>query len=75
MQNTIEIENRDDIIRDGNSKAILKTNLGEKTAWLLKKERNNKIFQNEIEINSMKNEINEIKDMLLEIKNVLKANK
>ena len=33
MKETIEIENRTDIVRDTNSKAILKTNLEEKKRW------------------------------------------
>ena len=71
MNNIISIENREDIIRDGNSKALLKTNLEEKLAWLKKKERNNKVSQNENEINIMKEELNEIKNMVSEIKNIL----
>jgi hypothetical protein len=70
----IRINEREDIIRDENSKALLKTDLAEKKAWLLKKDRNNKIFRNENEINNMKNEINEIKQMVLEIKDILRTN-
>ena len=58
MSNTISIENRKDIIRDENSKAILKTDVSEKNAWLKKKERNNKIFQNENEINKIRSDRN-----------------
>ena len=75
MQNNVLIENRKDIIRDGNSKAILKTDLSEKNAWLMKKERDNKIFQNENEINILKEEVIIIKNMLMEIKNILKVSK
>tara|TARA_Y100000034_G_C6772127_1_gene344493 strand:+ start:142 stop:369 length:228 start_codon:yes stop_codon:yes gene_type:complete len=73
MNTTISIENRKDIIRDQNSKAILKTDVSEKKAWLQKKERNDKIIQNENEINKMRNEVTEIKNMVMEIKNSLKA--
>ncbi len=73
MKETIEIENRTDIVRDTNSKAILKTNLEEKKAWLIKKERNNKIIHNENEINRIKDELREIKQMVSEIKNILKV--
>jgi|TARA_R110000824_G_scaffold58888_12_gene158797 hypothetical protein len=73
MSNTISIENRKDIIRDENSKAILKTDVSEKNAWLKKKERNNKIFQNENEINKIRSEVAEIKNMLIEIKNSLRV--
>ena len=70
----IRINEREDIIRDEHSKALLKTNLEEKKAWLLKKDRNNKIFHNENEINKMKDEICEIKQMISEIKDILRNN-
>tara|TARA_R110000824_G_scaffold360014_1_gene547697 strand:+ start:3178 stop:3396 length:219 start_codon:yes stop_codon:yes gene_type:complete len=70
----IRINDREDIIRDENSKAILKTDLAEKKAWLLRKDRNNKIFHNENEINNMKDEISEIKKMVSDIKDILRTN-
>tara|TARA_Y100000593_G_scaffold69523_1_gene127691 strand:+ start:333 stop:551 length:219 start_codon:yes stop_codon:yes gene_type:complete len=70
----IRINEREDIVRDEHSKALLKTNLEEKKAWLLKKDRNNKIFHNENEINKMKDEICEIKQMISEIKDILRNN-
>ena len=69
------IENREDIIRDNDSKALLKTDLNEKKAWLMKKERNNKIFQNENEINKMREELNEVKFILSDIKSILEVTK
>lgn len=75
MNETLHIENRDDVVRDTHSKALLKTDLNEKKAWLFKKERNNKIFQNENQINKMREELNEVKNILSEIKNILKETK
>tara|TARA_R100001082_G_scaffold104927_1_gene76671 strand:- start:228 stop:455 length:228 start_codon:yes stop_codon:yes gene_type:complete len=74
MNKTIEIEGREDIIRDMNSKAVLKTNLTEKEAWIKKKERDNKIFQNENEINKVKEELGEVKNILNDIKQMLRKN-
>ena len=54
MNDTFKIEERDDVIRDANSKAILKTSITEKESWLKKKERDNKIVRNENEINKVK---------------------
>ena len=75
MKDVIKIENRNDMIRDGHSKALLKTDLEEKRGWLLKKERNNKIIKNENEINKMRDELNEVKSILSEIKNILEETK
>tara|TARA_R100000152_G_C6608837_1_gene63414 strand:- start:221 stop:460 length:240 start_codon:yes stop_codon:yes gene_type:complete len=74
MKNTTLIENRNDIVRDNHSKAILKTDIEEKKSWLLRKERNNKIINNENEINKIRDEVQELKSILNEIKDILKVN-
>lgn len=75
MSEVIKIENRDDVVRDTHSKALLKTDLEEKRGWLLKKERNSKIINNENEINRMRDELSEVKSILSEIKNILEETK
>ena len=72
MNDTFKIEERDDVIRDANSKAILKTSMTEKKSWLKKKERDNKIIRNENEINKVKEEIIEVRNILNEIKDILR---
>ena len=75
MNETLQIENRDDVVRDTHSKALLKTDLDEKKAWLFKKERNNKITKNENQINIMRDELNEVKSILSDIKTILEETK
>ena len=75
MNETLQIENRDDVVRDTHSKALLKTDLDEKKAWLFKKERNNKIIENENQINIMRDELNEVKSILSDIKTILEGTK
>ena len=72
MGELIEIEGREDVARDINSKALLKTNLREKEAWLRKKERDNKIISNENEINKVKEELSEMKNTLNEILKIVR---
>ena len=72
MNESIKIDGREDIIRDVNSKAIIKTSLQEKKVWLRKKERNNKILSNENEINKVKEELFEVKTILNESKDFLR---
>tara|TARA_X000001382_G_scaffold39446_4_gene26397 strand:+ start:11525 stop:11752 length:228 start_codon:yes stop_codon:yes gene_type:complete len=72
MNESIKIDGREDIIRDVNSKAIIKTSLQEKEVWLRKKERDNKILSNENEINKVKEELFEVKTILNEIKDFLR---
>jgi len=73
MTEIISIENREDIVRDANSKAILKTDLSEKKSWYMRKQRNNQITSNKNEINNIREELSEIKTMVKEIKNILKV--
>ena len=72
MGELIEIEGREDVARDINSKALLKTNLREKEAWLRKKERDNKIISNENEINKVKEELGDMKNTLNEILKIVR---
>jgi len=64
---TTTIENRNDIIRDNYSKAIINTDLEGLNAWKKRKEKSNQVERNENDINIIKNEINEIKSMVQEI--------
>jgi len=67
MEDFIIINDRIDIVRDNNSKALLSVDINKKTAWLSKKEKNKKIIDNEIEINNIKSELDGIKTMLEQI--------
>jgi len=69
-----QIDEREDIIRDGNSKAILKVDVNEKNAWRRRKEKNNQIDAHENDINTIKGELKSIKDMIIELTNNLKVN-
>ena len=57
MEDFTTINERTDVVRDNNSKALLNTDINAKKAWISKKEKNKKIFENEIEINIIKKEI------------------
>ena len=72
MNELMQIDGREDVLRDTNSKALLKTDLREKEAWLIKKERDNKIVSNENGINKVKEEISEMKNTLNEILKIVR---
>ncbi len=71
---TTTIENRNDVIRDNHSKAILNTDLEGLNAWRKRKEKNNQVERNEKDINSIKNDIMEMKEMMKEITKAIKVN-
>jgi len=71
MEDFTTINERTDVVRDNNSKALLNTNINAKKAWISKKEKNKKIFENEIEINIIKKELGNIKIMISKLTNVL----
>ena len=73
MEEFILIDGRGDVIRDNTSKALLKVDINEKIAWESKKNKNQKIINNEIEINNIKKELVNIKEMMTELINILKA--
>ena len=70
--NTISIENRSDVIRDGHSKAILNTDIESLKAWKKRKEKIIQIERHENDINNIKSDINEIKSMIQELIKVVK---
>jgi uncharacterized 2Fe-2S/4Fe-4S cluster protein (DUF4445 family) len=75
MNSFTEINERQDVIRDKNSKAILKVDINAKNAWNKRKERNNQINTHENDINNIKKEIGIIKNMITELTNILEVDK
>ena len=71
MNNLSQIQNRNDLVRDTHSKAILSTNIEALESWKKRKEKNDKVERHESDINSMKNELIEIKSMVQEIIKVI----
>lgn len=74
MNNSSQIENRNDLIRDNYSKAILNTDLDALNAWKKRKEKSNRIDDHENDINTIKEELGEIKFMIKEIKKAIEVN-
>jgi hypothetical protein len=73
MNKSNQIENRNDLVRDTYSKAILNTDLDALNAWKKRKEKSNRIDTHENDINNIKEELGEIKFMIKEIKEAIKV--